>query len=47
MILMQLYIRTKEWYGFTKSGLKWLEDKRCEWVKVTAEPGDLILCRVS
>lgn len=37
--------RTKEWYGFTKAGLKWLEEKGCEWVKVEAEPGDLLLCK--
>ncbi|RAO67801.1 uncharacterized protein BHQ10_003813 [Talaromyces amestolkiae] len=34
---------TKEWYGFTDAGLQWLKDKGCEWVKVTAEPGDLLL----
>ncbi len=36
--------RTKEWYGFTDAGRKWLQDKGCEWIKVTAEPGDLLLC---
>jgi len=34
---------TNEWYGFKETGLKWLEEKGCEWVKVCAEPGDLIL----
>jgi hypothetical protein len=36
--------RTKEWYGFTDAGLQWLKDKGCEWIKLTAEPGDLLLC---
>ncbi|KAL3419177.1 phytanoyl-CoA dioxygenase [Phlyctema vagabunda] len=34
---------TPEWYGFTDKGMKWLEDRGLEWVKVCAEPGDLIL----
>jgi hypothetical protein len=34
---------TPEWYGFTERGMKWLSDHGCEWVKVEAEPGDLIL----
>lgn len=34
---------TKEWYGFTKTGLKWLDDNGFKWEKVCAEPGDLIL----
>ncbi|KAL2830718.1 hypothetical protein BJY01DRAFT_254526 [Aspergillus pseudoustus] len=34
---------TKEWYGFTKEGLAWFEEKGCQWTKVNAEPGDLIL----
>ncbi|KAK4561074.1 hypothetical protein LTR86_005029 [Recurvomyces mirabilis] len=34
---------TPEWYGFTKSGMEWLEKKGLEWVKPCAEPGDLIL----
>ena len=34
---------TNEWYGFTARGMKWLEEHGCEWVKVCAEPGDLIL----
>lgn len=37
--------RTKEWYGFTDAGRKWLQDKGCEWTKITAEPGDLLLCK--
>lgn len=38
--------RTKEWYGFTDAGRKWLQDKGCEWTKITAEPGDLLLCKL-
>ena len=34
---------TNEWYGYTASGLKWLADKGCEWFKVCAEPGDLLV----
>ncbi|KAJ5766167.1 uncharacterized protein N7511_003783 [Penicillium nucicola] len=34
---------TKEWYGFTEAGQAWLKDKGCEWIKVEAEPGDLLL----
>ncbi|CAG8070561.1 unnamed protein product [Penicillium olsonii] len=34
---------TPEWYGFTDRGMKWLEDHGCKWVKVCAEPGDLLL----
>ncbi|KAH8685360.1 hypothetical protein BGZ60DRAFT_476597 [Tricladium varicosporioides] len=34
---------TNEWYGFTDAGMRWLADKGCEWVKVCAEPGDLLL----
>lgn len=32
-----------EWYGFTTAGLEWLSSHGCEWVKVCAEPGDLVL----
>ncbi|KAI4735403.1 hypothetical protein E4T50_14086 [Aureobasidium sp. EXF-12298] len=32
-----------EWYGFTDNGMKWFEEKGFEWVKVSAEPGDLLL----
>ena len=35
--------RTSEWYGFTESGQKWLENKGLRWEKVCAEPGDLIV----
>jgi len=35
--------RTKQWYGFTKAGLKWLDDRGYKWEKVCAEPGDLIV----
>ncbi|CAI6093600.1 unnamed protein product [Clonostachys chloroleuca] len=34
---------TKEWYGFTDRGMAWLKDHGCEWIKVEAEPGDLLL----
>ncbi|PQE08896.1 Phytanoyl- dioxygenase protein [Rutstroemia sp. NJR-2017a BVV2] len=34
---------TNEWYGFTERGMKWLEDHGCPWVKVCADPGDLIV----
>ncbi|KAB2572050.1 hypothetical protein DBV05_g9278 [Lasiodiplodia theobromae] len=34
---------TNEWYGFTDRGMRWLEEKGCEWVKLCAEPGDLLL----
>jgi len=34
---------TKEWYGFTEKGMAWLEKKGYKWVKVNAEPGDLIM----
>ena len=36
---------TKEWYGFTENGMKWLADHGCEWVKPSAEPGDLLVCK--
>lgn len=36
-------LRTHEWYGFTDSGMKWLENKGLKWEKVCAEPGDLIV----
>ncbi|KAK0385735.1 hypothetical protein NLU13_6912 [Sarocladium strictum] len=34
---------TKEWYGFTEKGMQWLQDHGAEWIKVEAEPGDLLL----
>lgn len=34
---------TNEWYGFTENGMKWLKDHGCEWEKICAEPGDLLL----
>lgn len=34
---------TPEWFGFTDNGMKWLEEKGCEWYKVCADPGDLIV----
>jgi hypothetical protein len=36
---------TKEWYGFTDAGMAWLKSHDCEWIKVEAEPGDLLLCK--
>ncbi|KAK9484584.1 hypothetical protein V1527DRAFT_469697 [Lipomyces starkeyi] len=32
-----------EYYMFTDEGLKWLEEHGCEWIKVDADPGDLLL----
>ncbi|KAI7355425.1 hypothetical protein KC354_g10790 [Hortaea werneckii] len=34
---------TPEWFGFTDAGMKWLEGKGCQWEKVCAEPGDLLV----
>ena len=34
---------TPEWFGFTENGMKWLKSHGLEWVKVCAEPGDLIV----
>ena len=34
---------TPEWFGFTDNGMKWLADRGLEWVKVCANPGDLIV----
>ncbi|PQE08380.1 phytanoyl- dioxygenase protein [Rutstroemia sp. NJR-2017a WRK4] len=39
----KIWAWTKEWYGFTEQGMKWLEEKGCKWIKVNAEPGDLLL----
>lgn len=39
----RIWAWTKEWYGFTSKGMAWLEEKGCEWVKLNAEPGDLLL----
>lgn len=36
---------TPEWYGYTDAGMAWLKDHGLEWVKVEAEPGDLLLCK--
>lgn len=35
---------TPEWFGYTERGMQWLKDHGCEWVKVEAGPGDLIVC---
>ncbi|KAM0751340.1 hypothetical protein T439DRAFT_347850 [Meredithblackwellia eburnea MCA 4105] len=32
-----------DWYGFTEKQQQWFFDRGCEWIKVCAEPGDLIL----
>ncbi|TKX19248.1 hypothetical protein C1H76_8626 [Elsinoe australis] len=34
---------TPEWYGFKDTGMEWLKGKGCEWIKLCAEPGDLLL----
>jgi hypothetical protein len=34
---------TPEWYGFTEAGMKWLENKGLKWIKVCADPGDLLV----
>lgn len=34
---------TPEWYGFKDTGMAWLKQKGCEWIKLCAEPGDLLL----
>ncbi|KEF52427.1 uncharacterized protein A1O9_11668 [Exophiala aquamarina CBS 119918] len=34
---------TPEWYGFTKNGMEWLSDHGFEWIKVCADPGDLMV----
>lgn len=34
---------TTSGYGFTEAGLAWLKEKGYEFVKVNANPGDLIL----
>lgn len=40
----QLYRWTNETYFFTDAGMKWLDTKGFKWVKVNADPGDLIIC---
>ncbi|KAH8662227.1 hypothetical protein BX600DRAFT_414273 [Xylariales sp. PMI_506] len=39
----KIWAWTKEWYGFTDEGMAWLKEKGAEWIKVNAEPGDLLL----
>lgn len=34
---------TKEWYGFTEAGMKWLENRGFKWEKICAGPGDLLI----
>lgn len=34
---------TPEWFGFTDNGMKWLADQGLQWIKVCADPGDLIV----
>lgn len=39
----RIWAWTEEWFGFTNAGMAWLREKGLEWVKVNAEPGDLIM----
>ncbi|CEI63388.1 hypothetical protein FVEN_g85 [Fusarium venenatum] len=39
----RIWAWTKEWYGFTDEGMEWLKNKGCEWTKINAEPGDLLV----
>lgn len=39
----KIWAWTKEWYGFSEAGLKWLADRGCKWEKVCMEPGDLVV----
>ncbi|EWZ30196.1 uncharacterized protein FOBCDRAFT_263786 [Fusarium oxysporum Fo47] len=39
----KIWAWTHEWYGFTAEGMEWLKNKGCEWQKVNAGPGDLIV----
>ncbi|KAK7413275.1 hypothetical protein QQX98_007863 [Neonectria punicea] len=39
----RIWAWTKEWYGFSEKGMEWLKNKGCEWTKLNAEPGDLLL----
>ena len=32
-----------DWYGFTAEQEQWFYDRGCKWVKVCAQPGDLLL----
>ncbi|WWD19949.1 hypothetical protein CI109_104422 [Kwoniella shandongensis] len=32
-----------DWYGFTAEQQQWFFDRGCKWIKVCAEPGDLIM----
>ena len=32
-----------DWYGFTAEQEQWFYDRGCRWVKVCAQPGDLLL----
>ena len=32
-----------EWYGYTEAGMQWLAEHDTTWVKVCAEPGDLLV----
>jgi hypothetical protein len=34
---------TREWYGFTEDGMEWLEKYGLKWIKVSADPGDLLV----
>ncbi|KAM0706050.1 hypothetical protein Q7P35_007410 [Cladosporium inversicolor] len=39
----RIWAWTKEWYGLTPNGMKWLADKGLKWEKVCMEPGDLVV----
>ncbi|KAF4452214.1 phytanoyl- dioxygenase [Fusarium austroafricanum] len=39
----KIWAWTKEWYGFTDEGMQWLKNKGCEWIKINAKPGDLLV----
>jgi hypothetical protein len=47
LLILIVFSRTKEWYGFTDAGMAWLKERGCEWIKLTAEPGDLLLCKLT
>lgn len=32
-----------DWFGFKEEDIKWFEDRGCKWIKINAEPGDLII----
>jgi ectoine hydroxylase-related dioxygenase (phytanoyl-CoA dioxygenase family) len=34
---------TPEWFGYTNKEMKWLEEKGLKWIKVCADPGDMLV----